>query len=177
MSKTEYLNALKNMFDNNLKSGEPYGKDYEEFYIQSDNEKLVYQDWTSCSATYACCDVFILDDKSYIVKCYTDSSMNYKNVKNYVVEGNRVIVPCKNLDEVFIVLMSFQLYDGNTSYYLYMNIIKKRNHIKHYKKLFKFYLEGNNDYPFYEFYKDNISNIINIMATIKWDKILLSASI
>lgn len=111
-SNLTYDMAIATFFDNNLKPGMCYGSNGEPFTDVLPNAKLVYQDGTACSASYAFSDVFQLPDSTFIVKTKVASA----NCTGGNMENDETIEKsCRDLSEVLIGLASYSGHDPNTA--------------------------------------------------------------
>jgi hypothetical protein len=118
MSQVELENAIKCFFDNNLYPGNCYSSVIGKPFLKvkhrsrflSDDAKLVYQDGTGCSASYALSDVYQNSDGSYVVITCIGGDDPY--VKN----------ECKTVCEVFEVLISYCGHDPNSTGDMFLDV-------------------------------------------------------
>ena len=124
--------SLKNWCDKHLVLGKCFGGnkdgpittdlDPETKKIEKRSGNLVYQDGTSCSASYAFADIYLLDDNTYTVYVACGYAMS--------TGGEREVVDikpqlCNNLEEVLDYLVCFCGHDPNTTGEMMLSIIQK----------------------------------------------------
>lgn len=104
--------VLTLFFQNNLSPGFCYGSKGEPFTTAPVSGKLVYQDGTACSASFAFSDVYLMPNKQYIVKTETGCAQSQGDS---IEETSVVETKCKNLIEVLLELRKYIGHDPNTT--------------------------------------------------------------
>lgn len=120
VSTDEINEAFKVFFESNLKPGMCYHGSMPDgipFTKLPKNlrtkAKLVFQDGTACSAAHAFCDIYQLEDGSFLVQVdsgrakFTGDNTGGDNASVYKQA-------CKTFFDVFCELLKWQLYDGNS---------------------------------------------------------------
>jgi hypothetical protein len=117
--------ALKTFFDNNLRPGLCWNPSSCIPFTEppSAEAKLVYQDATSCSASHAMSDVWLMPDQSYVVTTDTGCPQFTGDYPDSQV----ITTPCATLREVLVELIRFCFHDPNTCGDMMLEVLGKIN--------------------------------------------------
>lgn len=127
----ELSEAIFSFFDNNLipgmcyhgslPTGKPFIRDEDMNRLGLNNNELIYQDGTACSASHAFSDIYKKKDGTYIVVTDTGAA----EYQGHSYESSYQIENCETLFDVLLELLSFCGHDPNSSGDMFYHVFNK----------------------------------------------------